>query len=104
MQNQWKGKGLLAAGGIIALFGVFYFLPGTALAQPAEGELLLDKGTVYKVEDGYWRPFRSESVFRSHGYDFSQVRLATADDLQYKKDGWVMVYRDGTLVKGPNVA
>lgn len=100
MQNHWKG--LLAAGGFIALFGVFYFMPGIALAKPAEGELLLDHGTVYKVEEGYWRPFRSESVFRSHGYDFSQVRRAGTDDLQYKKDGWVMIYRDGTLVKGPD--
>lgn len=73
-----------------------------AQAAPADGDLVLSQGTVYLVSGQQQRrPFRSPEVFFSCGYQFSEVRLATADDLALPV-GPVMVFCDGSLVKEPN--
>lgn len=88
--------------GAFLAIGFFVLTPGTAKAAPVNGELLLKDGTVYKIEDAKWRPFRSPEVFYSCGYKFFQTRSAMQEDLNSFKEGSVMVYCDGTLIKGPN--
>ncbi|MBX4204971.1 MAG: hypothetical protein KW788_02140 [Candidatus Doudnabacteria bacterium] len=63
--------------------------------------MVLSSGTVYMVTGGQLRGFPSADVFTSWGNGFGGVQQATAEDLALPM-GPVLVYADGTLVKGPN--
>ncbi|OGE78219.1 MAG: hypothetical protein A2751_03625 [Candidatus Doudnabacteria bacterium RIFCSPHIGHO2_01_FULL_46_14] len=101
MLNNKRFGRLLILAGVILTTG--FFVSGVSEAAVSmEGSLVADNsGTVYLVTGGERRPFRSPEVFYSHGYSFSMVGQATADDLNLPI-GPVMIFRDGTLVKGPN--
>jgi hypothetical protein len=62
--------------------------------------LVLSGGTVWKITSGQRRGFTSAEVFASHGYNFGQVIAANSDDVALPV-GPIMIYADGTLVKGP---
>ncbi len=70
-------------------------------AVHSNGCLVLSGGTVWLITNGTRRGFTSAEVFMSAGYNFLQVVPATAEDIALPV-GPIMVYADGTLVKGPN--
>jgi hypothetical protein len=72
-----------------------------AFAAPhSNGCLVLSGGTVWLITGGVRRGFTSAEVFMSHGYNFGQVIPANSDDVALSV-GPIMIYADGTLVKGP---
>lgn len=58
-----------------------------------------DNGQVYRVENGYKRPFYSTNAFFSHGYDWNQI--ATIDDVGAYPNGPGITIRDGTVITCP---
>lgn len=70
-------------------------------AVHSEGCLVLSGGIVWMITNGTRRGYTSAEVFQSYGYSFSQVVQATAEDVALPV-GPIMIYADGTLVKGPN--
>ncbi|TSA44630.1 hypothetical protein D4R52_03945, partial [bacterium] len=105
MKKNWR-IGAITLIGIIALgigMMVIYWNVHQAVAASSDGYLVVDHGVVYFVSGSQRRPFRSPEVFYSQGYSFGQVSAATAGDLALAV-GPVMIFRDGTLVKGPDSA
>ncbi|HYE22502.1 MAG TPA: hypothetical protein VD998_02845, partial [Verrucomicrobiae bacterium] len=78
-----------------------FALPFAFAAPHSNGCLVNASGTVWLIENGMRRGFPSAEVFSSHGYNFSQVVAANAEDTALPV-GPVVVYADGTLVKGPS--
>lgn len=70
-------------------------------AVHSEGCLVLSGGIVWMITNGTRRGYTSAEVFQSYGYNFSQVVAASAEDVALPV-GPIMIYADGTLVKGPN--
>ena len=70
-------------------------------AVHSEGCLVLSGGIVWMITNGTRRGYTSAEVFQSHGFNFSQVVAASAEDVALPV-GPIMIYADGTLVKGPN--
>lgn len=104
MQFSSKARKAVAAGLALStvLMSVSLFaLPAVFAAPHAEGCLVNASGTVYMITGGQRRGFPSEAVFISHGNGFGGVQTANSEDLAMPV-GPVMVYNDGTLVKGPN--
>ena len=82
--------------------GLGFFVADDALAaQSPEGALVSDSQTIFLIKGGEKRPFRSPDVFHSHGNDFDDVVPESAEDRSLPV-GAVMIFRDGTLVKGPS--
>lgn len=79
----------------------FLALPVAFAAAHNSGCLVNSNGTVYLISNGQRRGFTSEQVFVSHGYNFGQVVTANSDDNNLSV-GSILVFADGTLVKGPN--
>ena len=104
MNLSSSAKKGLAAGLAVStlLWSVSLFaLPAFVFAAPhSDGCLINSSGTIYLVSGGQQRGFPTAEVFNSHGYNFSQVVAASSEDTQAM--GSVMVYADGTLVKGPS--
>jgi hypothetical protein len=104
MHLSQKAKKAVAAGLALStiLWSVsFLALPAAFAAPHSEGCLVNSGGTVYLVTGGQRRGFTSAEVFASHGYNFGQVVAANAEDVALPV-GPIMVYADGSLVKGPN--
>ncbi len=104
MHLSQKAKKALAAG--LALSTVmwsvsFFALPAAFAAPHSEGCLVNSGGTVYLISGGQRRGFTSAEVFASHGYNFGQVISANAEDSSLPV-GPILVYADGSIVKGPN--
>ena len=78
-------------------------LAGFSLVSATAGDLVLDKtGTVYYINQlGQRRGFPSREIFFSHGFKFSQVRNATAEDLNLPI-GSVMSFPNGVVIKAQN--
>ena len=84
------------------LWATVGILPQVASAAVhSEGCLVLSGGIVWMITGGTRRGYTSAEVFQSYGYNFSQVVTATAEDVALPV-GPIMIYADGTLVKGPN--
>ncbi len=84
------------------LWSAMIAAPQLASAAPhSDGCLVLSGGVVWLITGGTRRGFTSAEVFASHGYNFSQVVTATAEDAAMPV-GPIMTYADGTLVMGPN--
>ncbi|MDP4001290.1 MAG: hypothetical protein Q8P83_03545 [bacterium] len=96
-------KGL--AGGLaisMVLWSVSLFAFPVAFAAPhGDNCLINESGTVFLVNSGQKRGFTSAPVFNSHGYNFGQVVAGNSEDASLPT-GSIMVYRDGSLVKGPS--
>lgn len=98
--NARKGIALGLAVSTLLWAAMLWALPFTVSAAPhGDGCLINSSGTIYLITGGQQRGFPTAEVFNSHGYSFSQVVAASAEDTQAK--GPVMVYADATLVKGP---
>lgn len=69
-------------------------------AVHSDGCVVLSGGIVWLISGGTRRGITSADVFASHGYNFSQVVAATAEDVALPV-GPNLGYADGTLVKGP---
>lgn len=96
-----KGVALGLAVSTLLWAATLWALPAfVSAAAHSDGCLINASGTIYLVTGGQKRGFPTAEVFNSHGYSFSQVVAANADDTQAM--GPVMVYADGTLVKGPS--
>lgn len=99
-----KAKKAVAAGLAVSTLmwaaALFVAMPAQA-ATHSEGCLVLSGGTVYLITGGQKRGFTSAEVFMSHGYNFGQVIAANSDDAALPT-GPIMIYANGTLVKGPN--
>src|SRR3989344_4703869 len=104
MNLSSSAKKGLAAGLAVStlLWSVSLFaLPAFVFAAPhSDGCLINSSGTIYLISSSQQRGFPTAEVFNSHGYNFSQVVAASSEDTQAM--GSVMVYADGTLVKGPS--
>ena len=105
MQLSSKARKAVAIGlaaSTIVWAGSLAALPLVASAAVhSEGCLVLSSGTVWLITSGSRRGFTSEPVFTSNGYNFLQVVSASAEDVALPV-GPIMVYGDGTLVKGPS--
>src|SRR3954467_13888719 len=99
--NARKGMAVGLAASTVLMTALTGLIPAAFAAPHAEGCLVLSSGTVYMVTGGQLRGFPSADVFMSHGNGFGGVQQATAEDLALPM-GPVLVYADGTLVKGPN--
>ncbi|MBI2356184.1 MAG: hypothetical protein HYV13_03210 [Candidatus Doudnabacteria bacterium] len=96
-----KGIALGLAVSTLLWAATLWALPAFVSAAPhSDGCLINSSGTIYLVTGGQKRGFPTAEVFASHGYSFSQVVAASSEDTQAM--GPVMVYADGTLVKGPS--
>ncbi|MBI4053965.1 MAG: hypothetical protein HY397_01390 [Candidatus Doudnabacteria bacterium] len=69
----------------------------TPVSAHKAGELVIDSGTVYLIEGGKRRGFPSEEEFFSHGYVFSMVLPANAQDMKLP-EGERMRMRAGSVV------
>ncbi|MEJ0021491.1 MAG: hypothetical protein WDN47_02800 [Candidatus Doudnabacteria bacterium] len=69
-------------------------------AVHTDGCIVISNGTAWFITGGTRRGFPSAEVFQSYGYNFGQLSQASAEDLALPV-GPIMVYADGTLVKGP---
>lgn len=99
-----KAKKAVAAGlalSTVMLSVSFLALPAAFAAPHSNGCLVNASGTVWLVDGGMRRGFTSGEVFLSHGYNFGQVVAANSDDTSLPV-GPIIVYADGTLVKGPS--
>jgi|GEM_PF-1955630 len=99
-----KAKKAVAAGLALStlMWSVSFFAVPVAFAAPhGSGCLINSNGTVYLVSGGQKRGFTSAEVFMSHGYNFGQVVTANSDDAALST-GSLLIYADGTLVKGPS--
>ena len=104
MQLSSKARKAVAAG--LAASTILWASVGmipqfAAAAVHSDGCLVLSGGVVWLVTGGTRRGFTSAEVFMSHGYNFSQVVTASAEDVALPV-GPIMTYADGTLVKGPS--
>jgi hypothetical protein len=99
--NARKGLAAGLAFSTLMMSVSLFALPAAFAAPHAEGCLVNASGTVYMITGGQRRGFPSADVFFSHGNGFGGVQTANAEDLALPV-GPVMVYADGTLVKGPN--
>jgi hypothetical protein len=79
----------------------FLTVPLVFAAPNGDNCLINEGGTVFLINSGVKRGFTSGPVFESHGYNFGQVIAANSDDASLTT-GAIMVYRDGSLVKGPS--
>lgn len=104
MQLSSKARKGLAAGlaaSTVLMSSAASLIPAAFAAPHADGCLVNISGTVYMNMGGQRRGFPSPDVFFSHGNGFGGVQSANAEDIALPV-GPVMVYADGTLVKGPN--
>ncbi len=104
MQLSSKAQKAVAAGlaASTILWAAAGIMPQIASAAVhSEGCLVLSGGIVWMITNGTRRGYTSAEVFQSYGYNFSQVVNATAEDVALPV-GPIMIYADGTLVKGPN--
>ena len=99
--NARKGLAIGLAASTVLMTAAVGFVPAAFAAPHADGCLVLSNGTVYMVSGGQLRGFPSADVFYSWGNGFGGVQQASAEDLALPM-GPVLVYADGTLVKGPN--
>lgn len=85
---------------IISLFAVLV-LPGRSFAAPRD--LVLDsQGTVWYLNQLFQRRgFPSADIFHANGFNFQQVRRATAADLALSI-GPVMTMPNGVVIKAAN--
>ncbi len=81
----------------VSLFAV----PFAFAATHSNGCLVNANGTVWLIDNGMRKGFTSAEVFISHGYNFSQVVTANSDDTALPV-GPIIIYANGTLVKGPS--
>ncbi|OGE76772.1 MAG: hypothetical protein A3C85_03490 [Candidatus Doudnabacteria bacterium RIFCSPHIGHO2_02_FULL_48_21] len=86
--------------GVVLMTG-FFVAESAFAAQSPDGSLINANGTVFLITGGQRRAFRSPAVFFSHGYNFNQVGVPSSEDLALT-EGPIMIFRDGTLVKGPD--
>jgi hypothetical protein len=103
MNFSQKAKKAVAAGLALStmMWSVSLFAVPAAVAAPHnDGCLVNVSGTVYLIQGGQKRGFTSAEVFMSHGYNFGQVVTANAEDAALPT-GSILIYADGTLVKGP---
>src|SRR3989338_6441769 len=91
----------LAISTLVWAFGFFAVVPQASAAAHSNGCLVNASGTIWYLENGTRRGFPSVTVLESHGFNLSQVVTANTDDNALPA-GSVMVYADGTLVKGPS--
>lgn len=104
MNLSQKAKKAVAAGLALStmVWSVSLFAAPFAAAAPHnDGCLVNVSGTVYLITGGQKRGFTSAEVFTSHGYNFGQVVTANSDDAALPT-GPILIYADGTLVKGPS--
>lgn len=104
MQLSSTARRAMAAGLAVStiVWSMAMFVMPVAFAAPhGNGCLINQSGTIYLVENGVKRGFPSADVYASHGQNFGQVVTANSEDSSLPT-GPVMVYRDGTLVKGPS--
>jgi hypothetical protein len=105
MQLSSNARKAMAVGLTISTFvwsAMLVIVPAvSSAAVHSDGCLVLSGGAVWKIENGTRRGFTSSEVFASHGYNFSQVVTATSED-QALPVGPIIVYADGSLVKGPS--
>lgn len=104
MQLSSTARRAMAAGLAVStiVWSMAMFVMPVAFAAPhGNGCLINQSGTIYLVENGVKRGFPSADVYASHGQNFGQVVTANSEDNSLPT-GPVMVYRDGTLVKGPS--
>ena len=73
-------------------------------ATAAAGEVVLDKtGTVWYINSlGQRRGFQNPEIFQANGFKFSQVRKATAAELDLLPIGPVMTRPNGVTLKAAN--
>jgi len=96
--NRFAGFLPLILAGTVLTTG--FFVANEAEAGVGLSLVADSTGTVYLIDGGQRRPFRSPEVFFSNGFSFSQVAQATGTDLALPV-GPIMIFRDGTLIKGP---
>lgn len=104
MNFAQKAKKAVAAGLAVSTVmwaAAFSFVAPVSAAAHSDGCLVNLSGTVYLVTGGQRRGFTSAEVFMSHGYNFGQVVAGNSDDANLPS-GSIMIYADGTLVKGPS--
>lgn len=104
MNLTQKAKKAVAAGLALStlVWGTALFaLPVASAAPHSNGCLVNLSGTVYLVTGGQKRGFTSAEVFMSHGYNFGQVVAGNSDDSALPT-GSILIYANGTLVKGPS--
>lgn len=104
MNLTQNAKKAVAAGLALStlMWGTALFaLPVAYAADHGTGCLVNISGTVYVIDGNQRRGFTSAEVFMSHGYNFSQVVAGNSDDADLSV-GSIMVYANGTLVKGPS--
>jgi hypothetical protein len=99
-QNARKGLAIGLAASTVLMTALTGVVPAFAAAH-ADGCNVLYNGTVYYSLGGQLRGFPSPEVFYSWGNGFGGVQQANAEDVA-RPMGPVMVYADGTLVKGPS--
>ena len=56
--------------------------------------------SIYYIDGGQAREFKSRDIFDSYGFKLKQIRAITARQLKPYPAGSPMLYPDGTLVKG----
>src|SRR5581483_8701214 len=91
--------GLAASTVLWAASGIVAPIVASA-AVHSDGCIVISNGTAWYISGGTRRGFPSAEVFQSYGYNFGQLSAASAEDLALPV-GPIMVYADGTLVKGP---
>jgi hypothetical protein len=104
MHLTQKAKKAVAAGLALStvMWSAAFFVALPAQAAPhSEGCIVLSGGTVWLITGGQRRGFTSAEVFASHGYNFGQVVAANSED-EALPAGPIMVYADGSIVKGPS--
>ncbi|HTL39268.1 MAG TPA: hypothetical protein VL306_00425 [Methylomirabilota bacterium] len=105
MQLSSKARKAVAIGlaaSTIVWAGSIAALPLVASAAVhSDGCLVLSGGTVWLITNNSRRGFTSEAVFTTNGYNFLQVVAASSEDIALPV-GPVMVYGEGTLLKGPS--
>jgi len=99
--NARRGMAIGLAASTVLMTAMTGLIPAAFAAPHADGCNLLSSGTVYYKLGGQLRGFPSPEVFYSWGNGFGGVQQANSEDIALPM-GPVMVYADGTLVKGPN--
>lgn len=103
MQLSSYARKALASGLAVStiLSSAMAFAPQFASAAVhTDGCIVISNGTAWYITGGTRRGFPSAEVFMSYGYNFGQLAAASTEDLALPV-GPIMVYADGTLVKGP---
>ncbi|MBX4187719.1 MAG: hypothetical protein KW793_01125 [Candidatus Doudnabacteria bacterium] len=104
MKLSQKARKALATGLALSTLvwsAALVVVPVASAAPHSNGCLVNSNGTVFALENGQRRGFPSPDVLLSHGNTFGQVVMANADDMALPV-GPVMVYAEGSIIKGPN--